>query len=159
MSDLLFFKSVKNLKISKTEMKFLELGSYQIWAGLVLTIFSAFSFWIFFPAVAQAPKILAKTTIFLVILVNGIFLNLWVTPFLKKHLEVNLAESQSFRKARTILFSSGAVSILSWYYVLVLGAWRNLEASYRVLIGMYLALLLVAVVCSNFIGRYKLRKR
>ncbi len=158
MSDLMFFKSTKNLRISKTELKFMELGSLQIWGGIVLTILSAIGFWIFFPELVKTPKILAKTTIFLVILGNGIFLNLWVTPFLRKHVGVNLKESESFRKAHTILFSSGAISIISWYYVLILGAWRGLEASYPFFMGIYLGIVSAGVVVANGIGRYKLRK-
>lgn len=159
MSDLMFFKSVKNLKISKTEMKFMELGSLQIWGGIALTIISVAGFLIWFPALLSTPRILAKTTIFLVILANGVFLNLWVTPFLKKHIGVNLAQSESFRKKETILISSGAISIISWYFVFVLGTWREVPYSYGPIIITYLAILIPGIIVANIVGRYKLKKR
>jgi len=157
MSDLMFFKSVKNLKISKTEMKFMELGSLQVWAGIALTIISAIGFFIWFPELLKTSRILAKSSIFLIILANGIFLNLWVTPFLKKHIDVNLAESESFRKAQTILVTSGAVSIISWYYVFILGTWRTIPYSYGPVIIAYFAILIPGIIVANVVGRYKLR--
>ncbi len=156
MSDLMFFKSIRNLKISKTELKFLELGSLQIWGGVILSLFSAASFWVFFPELVQNPRIYAKTTIFIVILLNGVLLNLWVTPFLRRHIDVDLATSESFRKSKALLFSSGALSIISWYYVFILGAWRGLEASYTTFIGIYALLIVSGVIGANIVGNYKL---
>lgn len=158
MSDLMFFKSVKNLKISKTEMKFMELGSLQIWAGIALTIISAIGFLVWFPELLKTSRILAKSTIFFIILANGVFLNLWVTPFLKRHIDVNLAESESFRKAQTILMTSGAISIISWYFVFVLGTWGTIPYSYGLVIIAYFAIVIPGIIVANVVGRYKLKK-
>lgn len=152
MSDLMFFKTIRNLSISKTEMKFLELGSFQIWGGIVCTLISSLGLWYFFPELVQTPKVYAKLTIFCILLINGIFLNVWLTPFLKKHLATSLSASPTFLKNRPILFSSGAVSIISWYSVFILGLWRGLPFSYTTIIMVYGLMLFGGVIFANIAG-------
>ena len=40
VSDMIFMSSIKDQRISKTEMRFLTLGSFFVWTGLITLIIS-----------------------------------------------------------------------------------------------------------------------
>lgn len=124
MSDALFFKSIKNRKISKDEFKLLHEAGKVIWGGLTLTILAGLgllgyqhmqgSVALYYQAYFQMKMILIG-----IVIINGLVFHLKVLPLLKAHLGEDLREkalSQYFW-----LFSlTGAISIVSWWSVVVL---------------------------------------
>lgn len=154
MSDSMFLKSLKDLKISKTEMSFLQLGSVMVWVGLIILIGSGYLlFSLDSDRYLNSDKFLAKMTIVAIILLNGLFLHVNLIPRLRRHIEGYLPSSDEFMRKRPLLFTSGAVSLVSWLSALVLGALHKVPWSYGEIMGVYLAALLAAGVIANTIGR------
>ena len=154
MSDSMFLKSLKDMKISKTEMGFLQGGSAMVWLGLIILIISgALLFSLNTERYLDSDKFLAKMTIVGIILLNGLFLHISLVPRLRRHIEGHLPSSDEFMRKRLYLFTSGAVSLVSWLSALVLGALHKVPWSYADIMGVYLLILVVTAIGANLIGR------
>jgi hypothetical protein len=165
VTDYLVFKFAKDIKIDKDEFQILHTISDLIWAGLFLLLVTGLGFIALhiadFDTVRDAysmDKIWAKLTVVIVLTLNGFFIHYYVLPTLKKRLGKSLATA-SFMKKSFLIFSPGAVSSVSWYTALVLGAWRGLEANYWEIMGGYVFVLTGAIIVSNIAGRSFLTKQ
>ena len=165
VTDYLVFKFARDTKIDKDEFRILRTISDLIWTGLFLILATGFGFIALhiadFGTVRDAysmDKILAKITIVIILTLNGFFIHYWVLPTLKKRLGKSLTTS-SFMKKSVLIFSPGAISSVSWYAALVLGAWRGLEANYWQIMAGYVLVLTGAIVVSNIAGRSMLTKK
>ncbi len=165
VTDYLVFKFAKDTKIDKDEFQILHTISDLIWAGLFLLLVTGFGFISLhladFTGVRDAyslDKIWAKITVVIILTLNGFFVHYYVLPTLKKRLGKSLA-NPSFMKKSFLIFSPGAISSVSWYTALVLGAWRGLEATYFQIMSGYLVILVGAVIASNIAGRSFLFKK
>lgn len=159
ISDFLFFKTIKDGRIERTEFDLLKMASSVVWIGLTLLAFSGVGLLLFerlvphgHESLVYSAPFLAKMTIVLVIFLNGLVMHWKVFPICESSLDRPLAGSE-FIKKRAVAFSTGAISIVSWYSALILGVWRTLEASYLEIMGVYLLILLAALIASNIIGR------
>ena len=165
-SDSMFLKSLKDLKISKTEMGFLQLGSAMVWLGLFILIISGYLLFSLEPdKYLNSDKFLAKMTVVAIILLNGLFLHISLIPRLRRHIGGHLPSSDEFMRKRPYLFTSGAVSLVSWLSALTLGALHKVPWSYGEIMGVYLTILAIVAVAVNLVGHHflptpkKLKKR
>ena len=153
-SDSMFLKSLKDLKVSKTEMSFLQMGSAMVWIGLIILVISGYLLFSLEPdRYLNSDKFLAKMTIVAVILLNGLFLHISLIPRLRRHIGGHLPSSDEFMRKRPYLFTSGAISLVSWLSALTLGALHKVPWSYGEITGAYLLILLVAGLVANLLGR------
>ena len=153
-SDSMFLKSLKDLKVSKTEMSFLQMGSAMVWIGLIILVISGYLLFSLEPdRYLNSDKFLAKMTIVAVILLNGLFLHISLIPRLRRHIGGHLPSSDEFMRKRPYLFTSGAISLVSWLSALTLGALHKVPWTYGEITGIYLLTLLTAVLVANIIGR------
>ncbi len=163
ISDLLFFRSIRDGKIERNEMELLKTISMAIWAGFGILVFSGFGFFLLYRiqspelGLIYNPKVLAKITIVLVVLFNGLVMHAKVFPLLESFVDKPLF-NPDFAKRATIAFTTGAVSIISWYSALILGVWRGLDLSYWTIIGAYLAVIAAGVIIANVVGRRVIKK-
>lgn len=154
MSDSMFLSALKDLKISKTEMRFLQIGSAMVWIGLVILIISGYLlFSLDTDRYLQSAKFLAKMTIVGIILLNGLFLHISLIPRLRRHVGGHLPSSDEFMRKRPFLFTSGAISLVSWLSALVLGSLHKVPWGYVEIMGVYLLILLVVGLVANTVGR------
>lgn len=148
-SDLIFFSSVKDRKISLTEMRFLRMGSKMVWMGLFIIIISGF--FIFFTDTDKylhSSKFLAKMTIVVVIILNGLFFHISHLPRLHRHVNINFSSSDEFRKHASFLVASGAISMVSWTSAIILGAMRFIPYPYLTIMAAYSIFLISAIIIS-----------
>lgn len=165
VTDYLVFKFAKDRKIDKDEFQILHTISDLIWAGLFLLLVSGIGFIALHIAdlanvrnYYSLDKVWAKVTIVIILTANGFFIHRHVLPNLKRWRGKSLSSPTFLKKSFTI-FSPGAVSGVSWYSALILGAWRGLDASYWQIMSVYAAIACGAVLVSNIAGRSFLRKR
>jgi hypothetical protein len=123
-SDGIFLKSIKDQRISKTEMGFIVFGSAMVWVGL---------------------KFLAKMTVVFILIVNGIVFHISHIPRFFRHVDQFFHSSDEFMRKRWLILSSGAVSIVSWSYALILGALPSVHYSYTTIMLVYILLVLGSV--------------
>lgn len=104
------------------------------------------------PATLQNPKIWAKVVVFAVISVNGFAIQRWCIPWVRSRLGRPLLYQSEWRH-RFGLAATGAISVTSWFYVLALGALRevNFIVSLQLLLGVYVILVAGALGVSSIV--------
>ncbi len=152
-SDILFMKFLKDLKISKSELYVLKTLSQIIWLGLALSIISGIG--LYLPgagAYNESAKFIAKMLILLIIIVNGVGLNLFITPKLTSlNFGIIIKEHKGMREIRKLSFAMGAISIVSWFSVFILGMMRTSPAQLPTIFGVYLLVLAFAITTSQVV--------
>jgi uncharacterized membrane protein len=155
ISDIMFFKFLKDFKISEVEEKILRIMSQVIWVGLFIAVVSGIG--LYLPnteTLNESSKFLVKSTIILIITLNGALLNLYISPNLVKmsftENVVNVKKSATFRK---IAFASGAVSFVSWYTAFILGSLKSVPLTYLELLSVYVGLVLIAIIGSQILEK------
>ncbi|MEK7557559.1 MAG: vitamin K epoxide reductase family protein [Patescibacteria group bacterium] len=161
-ADVFFFKFIRDLKISKDEAGILQTISQVVWFGLGLLVLSGVGLFLTDPAAySQSAKFLTKMIVVAVVIVNGAFLNLKITPHLI-HIsfgdDPHKSPEEELQRERRIAFALGAISMVSWYSALILGAFPSLPFSLPTLLLTYALLLAAAVTGSQVMERYIGRK-
>lgn len=153
ISDIIFFRATKDEIMDRKEWDILRTVSLVIWGGLILAVVSGVGFLLQMDDISN-PKIWAKVTIIGVIFLNGVFLHFKIFPLFKSMLDKKIKNTQ-FQKYTTTVFTSGAISLTSWYVVLVLGTWRGLNntLSYWQILLAYCVVLMVGIAVANIVGR------
>lgn len=154
--DILFFKFLKDFRISEWEADVMRALSEIIWFALSVVVLAGF--FLYFPeadALNQSPKFLAKMLVVLAIIINGAFLNLFISP---KLVEISFREEHDrapggLRRIRKLAFALGAVSLVSWYSAFILGMIREIAAGFSAIISVYLIAVLIGVVISQLAER------
>lgn len=155
--DTLFFKFLKDFKISKIESSVLETLSVIIWVALGIVVLSGAALYLPQTEVLNSsPKFLAKMIIVGIILVNGSLLNFYISPKLRR---ISFGKKHHHHKGelhhlRRLAFSLGPISIISWYSAFVLGMLREVSLPLLTLLGIYGALLLLGMLFGQLIERY-----
>jgi len=166
MSDTLFFRFLKDFKITKVENKILAGASEFVWFGLFIVVLTGVG--LYLPqseALLANPKFILKALVVLIIIANGAFLSLVISPNLVKiSWKDNGVNITKTRKLRRLAFASGAISFVSWYSALILGFLKSTPFSLIDLLGIYFGTLLIAVtgsqIVENILGRdFKTFKR
>ncbi len=150
INDVMFFKFLKDYKISEAENDILKSLSQIIWAGLAISIISGLGLYLQNAEVLnESSKFLLKVIVVGVITLNGIFLNLSVAPHLVK-LSFNdeITKTTQSNHLRKMAFASGAISFISWYTAFFLGTLQSLPFSLIQLVGIYLGLLCIGIIIS-----------
>lgn len=151
-SDAMFFHTVRDKKINKTEFGFLKLGSRLVWLGLIVLLVSGIGIWSLDPAgYSQSTKFLLKMIIVFVITFNGLFFHRVHFGRLKRSLGMRLSEKSSLIRHRTSVVASGAISVWSWSLAIILGSLPNLPLSLPEALLVYtLSTAMVVVVAIQF---------
>lgn len=155
VSDLLFFKSVHDRKISRAEVHFLQLASITIWTGLAVLVVSGTGlFFLDTEKYLTSSKFLAKMTIVAIIIVNGVIFHTMHIPRIMRHMDQHFPSSDEFMRTRSFLLVSGAVSATSWASALILGALSSVPYSYSTIIAVYGTALLIATLFALLLRDY-----
>lgn len=148
-SDLMFFKTMKDGRITKTEMSFLNLGSTMVWSGLVLLILSGIAMFLLNPeGYLASSKFISKMTIVGILTANAFVFHLVHIPRLRRHIDMHCPESDEFMRGRPSLLVSGVVSIVSWICAMILGAISTIPYPVTSILGAYVLVLLLGLMVA-----------
>lgn len=156
LCDLFFFKFLKDYKISKFEKEILDFLSNVMWISLFIVGISGIA--LFVPnseKFLNSSKFLLKGIVVTAIILNGLFLNLIISPRLK---DIDFAKKYSKTKFKKIGFVLGAVSIISWWSAFILGSFRSLPFNFNELLFFYFGILFFGISISLMVERYFYRK-
>ncbi len=162
ITDILFFKFLKDYKISQSEHDLMNTLSNVIWFALGLIVITGIGLYI--PEserLLNSSKFITKVTAVFVLILNGVMLNLIVSP---KLMEITFGAEHEHIKGelktlRKLSFALGAISISSWYLVFILGSLKKIPVTPKMGILLYFVLLLVAITFSQLFDRYMVAKR
>jgi len=144
MSDLMFFMAIKDRKISRTEMSFLELGSKMVWVGLSVLILSGVTLFLEDPSrYLESSKFVTKMIIVFVIFANGLVFHWRHLPTIHKYLGKYLHRSRSFMRNSKALVISGVVSLISWLATIILGSLRSIPYTTKEALTYYVIAIVV----------------
>lgn len=162
VTDLFFFKFLRDFKISSWESKVLHEVSHLIWVGLAILIVSGVALWLpEMAALNAASKFIAKVLVVGIVTINGIFLNLYISP---KMIHISFGEEHveypgQLHTLRRMAFASGAISIVSWYTAFILGTVpKSQPMTLLQIMTIYFAILIIAIIGSQVVERTLDRK-
>lgn len=146
VTDSLFFRYLKDFKISAKEEETMSTISRVVWAAIALLIITGAALFFSGPLdYLTKSKFIIKMVVFAVIVVNGVVLSVWISPYLKK-ISFGPVEKQpatKIRVIRRIAFAAGVVSLISWVTVFILGSVRSIPLTvgqglvgYAILVGL-----------------------
>lgn len=153
ITDILFFKFLKDYRISTFEVDIMKTLSKVLWFSVsLLVITGALLAYLSYPQIFDNSKFVAKIFIVGLIIINGIVLNIFISPRLSR---ISFGEPHhhltgELHRTRRLAFASGALSIVSWYTVFVLGSVRSLPYTTVQIMVFYFTLVVLAVISSQF---------
>ena len=152
-SDAIFLSVFKDMKVNKTELRLVKVGSAMVWLGILILLVSGYLLFSLNPeGYMSSSKFLVKMTVVAVIIVNGAILHTKLFPLLDKYVNKDLSKNSKFLEYRRALITSGAISFTSWISTIILGSLRSVPLSYFTLLGIYLMALFFAVGVANIVA-------
>jgi hypothetical protein len=152
VTDILFFRFLRDYRISRFEEQVLRMIHPVLWAALAVLIASGIVLVLGNPErYLTSSKFQLKMIVVSVIALNGALLHASISPRLRsisfggRHSAHHEGELLHLRRAA---FASGAVSITSWYAALVLGALRTIPITLVTGVAVYLGVLGIAVIAA-----------
>lgn len=157
ISDLLFNFYSKDRKLNETEKSTLRLLSNIVWIALVFIILSGGALFLSNPEKYMASaKFISKMIIMVILLGNGIFLHKIVSPHFDDR---GLLKFKNLRGIRQIAFACGAISLISWTVVCVLGVLSKIPYTFTQFVIAYLIFTICGIIVSLIIERYTFSKK
>lgn len=152
MSDLLFFRAIKDRLISTDQFHLLQSAATCVSGGLVLVVVTGLPLLLMNPEMLAQPRVQAKLTAVLVLIVNGFILHFALLRFLERHVDRHL-EPEDLERRHWLFAGSGATSIVSWYTPLVLATvgYYYVRLPYIELLGLYIAAILAGTLVAYLI--------
>ena len=159
--DILFFRFLRDFRISEFESQILSIGSQILWGALGIMFVSGLGLYLpHIAALNQDAAFLVKMIVLAVLVVNGAALNLYLAPRLvrmtfRKGLT---ASKDTLCRIRHGAFLQGGVSFISWYCAFILGVWRDNPFSFQTLMAAYLLLVVPALIVGQTLERFYVRR-
>lgn len=155
VSDMLFFNSIKDKKVSKEELGTLETASKVVIGGITLAILSGAAMLYFqylntggWPLL-ETGRFQTKVTLVLLVALNGFVFHKAVFPILKRNADKPLNDSEEVKSKLWLFSATGAVSFVSWYGAALLAFWKTIGFSYLELMNIYLVLVFGAMAVGH----------
>lgn len=162
VSDLLFFKFIRDFRISEKEASVLTAISDVIWFAVGLIVLGGVGVFLTNTVAYLASGVfLAKMVIVGVIILNGAFLTLFVTPRLIK---ISFGEAHPHSdgelvRLRRLAFLFGPISIVSWYSAAMVALLPVVEQwNFGLILTVYLGVVLTGVTIGQVLERHLQRK-
>lgn len=153
IADILFFRFLKDYRISAKECDILGLLKGVILGALGLIIVSGIALYLTDMAYYNASgPFMTKMLIVGIITINGIALHTVVAPYL---LRLDLKRHHKrYRSWRRMAFTLGGVSVCSWYSVFFIAMLKSvLPQDFTFLFGGYLVVLIITLFVSQLMER------
>ncbi len=159
--DLMMLRFCLKGQIQPETFSIFEFSSKIISIGLRILWITGLGFLLFYALFDVAkfynPKVHAKLVIVMILSVNGIFIHSFILPTIRAQIGRALFDGFGPLK-RGIFITSGAISAVSWYVPVALGAFSqfNNTVSAVTILSAYLLLIILAALmmnlCLHFIG-------
>ncbi len=99
------------------------------------------------PQILENPKFLVKVCVLCVLTLNGVFIHSAVIPHIKRKVHSTMFEETPMWK-RLVFLMSGSVSVVSWYFPVLLGTAKemNVTMPFHQIFSFYLTLAVLALL-------------
>lgn len=139
-AEIFYLRAVKDGEVTPEEGAGLKTIYRVLRIGLILSVLSGFGFLLFYRFTGLEgelldPKLWAKMTVIVILVINALLLQLHRIP----------------------MWLGASLSITSWYAAMVLGAWRGMPYSYIEIMVGYIAAVIVMVLVLVQIRKWYLK--
>ena len=151
VTDYLFFKFLKAKRLSENSVAVMKSLSEMIWIALGILLASGIYLVVSEPTFLDSPKFILKMVIVGMILLNGLILNIYLTPKLSQiafYLS-NKVEGDAPDHVRKIAMFAGAFSMISWLSAFILGKMSSIPFSLATGIGIYFGILVLIALGAS----------
>lgn len=161
IADLLFFRFLRDFKISEFEADALQFMAQIIWVFLGLAVLSGFGLYLSeASALNNVASFLVKAIAVVVIIVNGFVLNFYASPRL---IEISFGQTHPHQPGelhhfRKLAFALGGISLVSWYTAMILGSLGAPLYTFSQLLAFYLLLLGLGIIISQLFEHHFSKK-
>ncbi len=153
--DIIFLSSVRKKMLAISEVQILETIGKIVWIGLLILLLSGIGLTLQRPEIfLHSGKFWAKMTIVAILSLNGLVFLRFHLPTIRKSVGEKFSPSSEIIKMRTGIVISGAISVISWSYVIILGVLGRTPFTYAQFFITYLGVLVIG--CT---GALLLKKR
>lgn len=160
VTDIFFFRFLKDYRISTGENEMMKTLSNIIWFALGMIVVTGIG--LFIPEserLLESSKFMTKVVAVAVVIMNGTFLNLLVSP---RMVEITFGEAHDHKSGelhflRKLSFALGGISISSWYIIFILGSLKSIPLSFGSAVTIYFLILCFAVTVSQLLDRKMVR--
>jgi len=152
VTDMFFFKFLKDGRVSNFEDGVMKMLSRIVWFALGVMVLSGVG--LFMPRseeLLHSAKFLVKMIAIAVLILNGVALNLIISPRLMQidfSKDIHLLPPTS-RRLRELAFALGAISITTWFTVFILGSMRTVVLPFSDLLLLYVGIVFIAICMSQ----------
>lgn len=154
VSDVLFSFYGKDKKLNWTEIKTLSILKDIVFYSLILISTSGIIIYLSdIEKYSDSDKFLAKMSILLILLLNGLVLNRYIWPRLLKK---DFFTSPEKRIVRKLSFICGSISVVSWLSVCALGVLDSLSIDYNIIIAIYTVVTILGIAISVIVEKREL---
>jgi len=159
MLDLIISRFLLINRITSDYWRVIHLLSKVVSIGLILLWASGCAFLVHYlildPGKLQNPKIWAKIAIVAILTLNGVFIHAIVLPLVRARIGRFVFDGLTSTQ-RTVLLASGAISGVSWWIPLILGAFPQLNFAVpaTTILLVYGILLTLAIGFTQVVARF-----
>lgn len=149
VSDILFTFFAKDKTLHESERRVLGILSKFVWYALIIIVLSGFAMFFSNPdKYEHSQKFISKMIIMGVLLLNGFVLHKLVQPHLADKGILRFKNKQNLRR---VAFAGGAVSLISWTTICVLGVLSSIPWSFKTFVIAYSIFTFCAVCVALFV--------
>lgn len=151
VSDILFFRFLKDYRVSKKEEEVLHVLKDVVLGAIVLIVISGVALYLTdIPTYSASPMFRIKMTVTAVVVLNGTALHLFIAPYL---IHLNMREhGRMGRNWSRFAFALGAVSVCSWYSAFLIAMLKSaLPFTYGTMLTAYIILLCTGILGSQVV--------
>lgn len=143
--DVTFLRAVRNKILTKDEVRVMTTTSRMVWVGLFILLLSGIGLVLERPEIfLQSGKFWAKMTVIGVIVLNGLLFHFLHFSTMHKSTDKKFSSTLPLIQKRGWLVTSGALSVISWNFVIVLGVLGRTPFTYTQFLLTYLLFALIA---------------
>jgi hypothetical protein len=146
-SDWLFLHSIRDRVITSEQYNFLNRVSHVVMAGLAIVVLSGVAIVLQNGEVFGYPSFLAKMFFVFLLIINGFVFHVVLLRFLRDHRDERLTD-ETLANRLWLFATTGALSVVSWYGALLIGAMDPLQISIWLLLGIYFGVIVGAAVVA-----------
>lgn len=160
ISDILFFRFLKDFRISNKEHEVLSVLKNVVMSALLLIIISGIFLFLSDPEGYRSnPAFVFKTLVVGIVTINGIALHLLVAPYLI-HLNMRKKHQRMSRNWHHLAFALGGISFASWYTAFFTAMLKRYLEGWMVgdLLVAYLIVLAIGIGGSQVVERHLNKK-
>jgi hypothetical protein len=147
-SDSVFMRSIRNRRFSSEQFVLTRSVSDVVLVGMALVALTGIGLLLLNPELIGQAKFLAKMAAVVTLLANGVVFHVWILPYLKQHRDTWLGQEALTTGRRWLFAGAGAVSAVSWYTALILGASGDIELPLWLMLLGFVALLVGGAVTA-----------